>query len=247
MSVFMKKWEKEYQIRTYECDKNSNLRVLTLMNILQDMADSHASDLGLGLEFCLKNGFAWVGSNYHIQISRLPMLHETIRVETWPSAEKKLGAVRDFVVYDAKGNIIITASSQWILIDFIRKRPISLKDHLPEYTVIPERALETDFPKLPEPERIDCSRTFSVRFDDIDINRHVNNAVYPLWATECVDHEFRDSHFPAEIEIAFKKECRLGEDVGIASQIDDLISNHSVKALSDGRELARLRIKWQKI
>lgn len=243
----MQKWEKEYQIRTYECDKNSNLRILTLMNILQDMADSHASSLGLGLEFCIKKGFAWVGSNYHIRITRLPVLHETIRVTTWPAAEKKLGAVRDFIIRDEAGNIIITASSQWILIDFSRKRPISLKDHLLDYTVIPERALETEFPKLPEPERIDCKRVFSVRFDDIDINRHVNNAVYPLWATESVEHEFRDGHFPAEIEVAFKKEGRLGEDVEILTQTDGLTSCHSIKALSDGRELSRLRIKWQKI
>lgn len=243
----MQKGEKEYQIRTYECDKNSNLRVLTLMNILQDMADSHASSIGLGLEFCLRKGFAWVGSNYHIKIERLPMLHENIRVVTWPSAEKKLGAVRDFVVCDASGNIIITASSQWILIDFVRKRPISLKENLPEYTVIPERALETDFPKLPEPERADCQRRFSVRFDDIDINRHVNNAVYPLWATEAVDHDFRDNHVPCELEIAFKKEGHLGEDVDITTELEGQTSLHSVTALSDGRELARLRIKWKNL
>lgn len=243
----MQKGEKEYQIRTYECDKNSNLRVLTLMNILQDMADSHASSIDLGLEFCLRKGFAWVGSNYHIKIERLPMLHENIRVVTWPSAEKKLGAVRDFVVYDASGNIIITASSQWILIDFVRKRPISLKENLPEYTVIPERALETDFPKLPEPERTDCQRRFSVRFDDIDINRHVNNAVYPLWATEAVDHDFRDNHVPCELEIAFKKEGHLGEDVDITTELEGQTSLHSVTALSDGRELARLRIKWKNL
>ncbi len=243
----MQKWKKEYQIRTYECDKNSNLRILTLMNIFQDMADSNASALGLGLEFCLEKGLAWVGSNYHICIKRLPVLHETIHVETWPAAEKKLGAIRDFIVYDNAGNILITASSQWILIDFIRKRPISLKEHLPEYSVITERALETDFPKLPEPERVDCQRRFSVRFDDIDFNRHVNNAVYPLWAIESVDHDFRDTHFPAEIEIAFKKEGHLGEDVEIITEINDKTTCHSVKALSDDRELARLRIKWQKI
>ena len=243
----MEKFIKEYKIRTYECDKNSNLRILTLMNILQDMADSHASDLHLGLEFCLSQGLAWVGSNYHIKINRLPTLHETIKVTTWPSAEKKIGAVRDFVIEDEQGNVIIVASSQWILIDFVRKRPISLKENLPEYTVIPERALETDFPKLPEPERADCQRRFLVRFDDIDINRHVNNAVYPLWATEAVDHDFRDNHVPCELEIAFKKEGHLGEDVDITTELEGQTSLHSVTALSDGRELARLRIKWKNL
>ena len=57
------KIEKEYLIRTYECDRNENLRLLTLMNIFQDVADSHASAMGLGLEYCLSKGVAWVGSN----------------------------------------------------------------------------------------------------------------------------------------------------------------------------------------
>lgn len=241
----MDKFVKHYNIRTYECDKNSNLRILTLMNILQDMADSHATDLHLGLEFCLSQGLAWVGSNYHIKINRLPTLHETIKVTTWPAAEKKIGAVRDFVVEDENGNRIIVASSQWILIDFNKKKPVSLREHLPYYQVIDERVLETDFIRLPELERVDCSRQFKVRFDDIDINKHVNNAVYPLWATEAVDYDFRDTHIPSEIEIAFKKECHLQETVEVKTQMTDTTSISSICSLTDGRELARLRINWK--
>lgn len=240
----MDKFIKEYKIRTYECDKNSNLRILTLMNILQDMADSHASDLHLGLEFCLNQGLAWVGSNYHIKIDRLPTLHETIKVTTWPSAEKKIGAVRDFKIEDEKGNVIIVASSQWILIDFNRKKPVSLREHLPAYTVIDERALDTDFAKISDVLRADCVRNFEVRFDDIDINKHVNNAVYPLWATEAVEHDFRDTHFPQELEIAFKKEGHLGETVEVKTQVEGDISISSVTSLNDGRELAKIKIKW---
>lgn len=241
----MDKFVKQYNIRTYECDKNSNLRILTLMNILQDMADSHATDLHLGLEFCLSQGLAWVGSNYHIKINRLPTLHETIKVTTWPAAEKKIGAIRDFVVEDEEGNQIIVASSQWILIDFNKKKPVSLREHLPFYQIIDERVLETDFVRLPELERVDCSRQFKVRFDDIDINKHVNNAVYPLWATEAVDYDFRDAHIPAEIEIAFKKECHLQETVEVKTQMTDMISITSITSLTDGRELAKLRIHWK--
>ena len=241
----MDKFVKQYNIRTYECDKNSNLRILTLMNILQDMADSHATDLHLGLEFCLSQGLAWVGSNYHIKINRLPTLHETIKVTTWPAAEKKIGAIRDFVVEDEEGNQIIVASSQWILIDFNKKKPVSLREHLPFYQIIDERVLETDFVRLPELERVDCSRQFKVRFDDIDINKHVNNAVYPLWATEAVDYDFRNAHIPAEIEIAFKKECHLQETVEVKTQMTDMTSITSITSLTDGRELAKLRIHWK--
>ena len=78
----MEKYVKEYNLRTYECDKNGYLRIVTLFNILQDMADSHATDLGLGMEFCLSKGFAWVGANYHIKINRMPQTHENIKIIT---------------------------------------------------------------------------------------------------------------------------------------------------------------------
>lgn len=243
----MEKYTKSYNLRTYECDKNGYLRFVTLFNILQDMADSHATDLGLGMEYCLSKGFAWVGANYHIKIERMPKLHENIKIITWPSEERKIGAIRDFAVYDDSGNLIITATSQWILIDFARKRPILLKDNLPEYTVINEHSMVSDFEKIPSPTRTDVEKNFSIRFDDIDINMHVNNSLYPLWASETLDCSFRDEYVPSEIEISFKKEGHLGEDVNIVSQVDGTQTIHSIKALSDNRELASLRINWTKI
>ena len=240
----MEKFIKEYNLRTYECDKSGYLRVVTLFNILQDIADSHASDLGLGMEFCLANGLAWVGANYHVKINRMPKLHEQIKIVTWPSEEKKLGAIRDFAVYDISGELIITATSQWILIDFARKRPVSLKEKLPQYTVVNEHSMVSDFEKLPELLRTDNETNFAVRFDDIDINMHVNNALYPLWATEGLDHSFRDEYLPSEIEISFKKEGHLGETIKVSSQVDDLLTMHSIISLTDNRELSRVRIKW---
>ena len=103
------KISREYHVKSYECDRNGTLRLLTLMNIFQDTADTHASLLGVGIEHCLAHGLAWVGSNYQIEIERMPAWHEKITVESWPAAEKKLGAVRDFVIRDEKGTPIIRA------------------------------------------------------------------------------------------------------------------------------------------
>ena len=242
----MEKYVKEYNLRTYECDKNGYLRVVTLFNILQDIADDHATDLGLGMEYCLSKNLAWVGANYHIKINRMPKTHEYIKIITWPSEERKLGAIRDFAVYDKDDNLVITASSQWILIDFIRKRPISLKDNLPNYTVINEHSLVSNFEKLTTPDRIDYEKIFSIRYDDIDINMHVNNSLYPLWATETLEQSFRDENLPSEIEISFKKEAHLGEDIKIISKVDGLQTMHSITSLNDNRELALVRINWIK-
>ena len=241
----LKKLKKDYLIRSYECDKNGELRLITLMNIFQDIADNHIANMGLGLDFCREQGLAWVGTNYHIHIDRLPKFHEKITVLTWPSAEKKLGKIRDFIVADSSGENIITASSQWILIDFHKKRPLVSREGLPAYQVIPERALQTDFPKIADVSRVDCQMEFNVRFDDIDFNKHVNNAVYPLWAAEAVGADLRTAHTQEEIEVAFEKECRLGEKVIVETERNGQISLHRICSLNDGRELARVKIAWK--
>lgn len=240
----MKKAIREYLIRSYEGDTFGNLRIVTLFNIMQDIADFHAAEMGLGLDFCRSRGLAWVGANYHVKITKLPKIHQKIVVQSWPSVEKKLGAIREFLITDENGSELIRASSQWILIDFTKKRPVSLRDHLPDYQIIPERAVETDFEKIENNREPEKKIEFKIRFDDIDVNGHVNNALYPLWATEALEDNFRKSHTPAEIEIAFRKEGLFGETAEVASSLDNRTSYHYIFSTSERRELARVKIMW---
>lgn len=241
------KFEKKYNIRSYECDRNNNLRILTLMNILQDVADNSAATLGFGLDFCIKNGMTWVGANYILEIERLPKIHEDITIVTWPSAKNKLSAYRDFKIIGNKGETIIKASSQWILLSLEKKKPISVIDNLPEYQPVEERSIDTDFPKIQEIQNSTDKFKFRVRFDDVDLNKHVNNAVYILWATESVAPEFRLNHNPARISINFRKEGYMGEKIMVATQMDGNTSYHSIKTYDtdNERELARAIIEWK--
>ncbi len=242
----VEKYSKTYHVRSYESDKNGDLRLVTLMNIFQDMADTHASVMGLGIDYCLTHGMAWVGANYHLKIERMPKLHEQIIVDTWPAVEKKLGALRDFVVKGADGQEIIWASSQWILIDAKKKRPLALRANLPQYCVVDGRAMKEEFNHhLETPQRTDFKMQFNVRFDDIDLNNHVNNAVYPLWASEAVPSDFRLGKQICELEVVFKKECHLGEQVVVLSEINERETRHLITAQGDNRELALVRIVWK--
>lgn len=244
--MILEKYAKQYTIRSYECDCNNNLRILTLMNILQDIADENAGLLGFGLDFCINNGLTWVGTNYILEIDRLPKIHETIKIVTWPSARNKLSAYRDFEVFGEDNKSIIKATSEWALISLARRRPVSVIDNLPIKDIVEFRAIDTDFPKIPEVEEFENQYKFRVRFDDIDINKHINNAVYILWACEAVDSQFRLSHSPAKISINFKKEGFIGEKIMVVTEQKSANSLHSIRTYGeDERELARVQIEWK--
>ncbi len=100
--------------------------------------------------------------------------------------------------------------------------------------------------EIDELSRVDEETKFRVRFDDIDLNRHVNNAVYALWASEAVDPEFRLTHTPYRIEIQFRKEGLIGEKIMVSTECNAAITCHSIKTYDgDNRELARARIEWK--
>lgn len=241
------KYKKEYVIKSHEADCHGFWRILSLMNILQDAAAENADLLGLGFDVCSKNNLAWVGSNYLIKIKKMPKMNEKITVQTWPAEAKLWGAIRDFQIKNEIGEVIIEASSQWVLVDSVRHRPVLLKKHFPDYEPLNERIINTDFPKMKEIETVDDITVFKVRFDDIDINKHVNNAVYPLWASESVDPTFRMNHMAEEIELSFKKEAVYGEKIEVHTQLADEESWHTIRDFKTHDVLAICRIRWLKI
>lgn len=242
------KYTKQYEVKSHEVDCHGFLRLLSLMNTLQDIAVENADVLGVGLDICRQHGLAWVGANYMVQITRLPRQHEHFTIETWPAVQKVCSAIRDFAVKDESGAVIIKASSQWVLIDMAKRRPVPVKKYFAGYETLAERMIDTDFPKMAEIAADGATRTtFKVRFDDIDVNKHVNNAVYPLWASEGVDSAFRFEHTPAEIELSYKKEALYGEQVEVLTVQNGNESFHSIQDKNSGAELALCRILWQKI
>ena len=235
-----------YTVKSFECDRKDTLRLLTLLNLFQDIADDSANEIGIGYDYLRTVGKAWILIAMNVEIDRMPHLQEEITLKSWPSDMSALYTEREFEVWSADGQRIIRACSQWIVIDFESRRPVHLKEWLPEYEPIHEKViLEGRFPKLPAVERDDYTEQFLVRYDDIDRNNHVNNAIYPLWASESLQPEFRIEREPARIDINFKKEGLFGEKIKVHTQMEGETSLHSIQAMDDGRELARIRFSWR--
>jgi medium-chain acyl-[acyl-carrier-protein] hydrolase len=138
-----------------------------------------------------------------------------------------------------------------VLLDRKSKRPVTIADHLPPYPLHPERAIATDFPALDGIEEPDLELPFRVRMADIDINHHVNNAIYPAWALETAPQKVLHHYLPTELEVHFRAEAlyedrvlsrckRIGEEA-------DLVYLHQLVREADGRELTRLKSHWQKM
>ncbi len=241
----MQKFLMSHEVSTFECDRSNAMKFSAVLDLFQMAAGAHAETLGCGWDYCVKNNRAWMAIAYHIQVEKYPQMNEKITIRTWPSDKTRIKATRDFEVLNAAGEIIIRASSQWVMINTENKRLMNLLEHLQNLEKRDERAVNSDFNIDFDTAHIDLQKGFQVRFDDIDINQHTNNTVYPLWASESVPEDFRVQHVVGEIMINFKAETFYGDAIEVLTKFDaDDLSVHSLKC--QDKECARVSIKWKK-
>lgn len=240
-------YEKPFHVRAYEIDTRGHMQPLALLNYLQDTAGDHADKLGVSIRYIAERKLTWVISHYHLRILSYPRYGALLTVRTWPSFREGKETCRDFQVVDEKKQVIACASTSWRLLRTDNLRPVPVEENLPPYPIHPERVLKTDFPRIPELEKIDRELPFRVRMGDMDINQHVNNAHYTAWALETAPESVLRTCLPAEIEVYFRAAAVYGDRVLSRMQCltgDNRTFLHQLVKDTDQLELTRLRTRW---
>ena len=241
---------KNYCVRLSDVGVHGVLGGQAPMNILQDIAAEHAMNLGFGVNDLAGNDLAWFLGRLSVRVNRYPRWDEEITVATWPCGSRGLMCFRDFEITDSAGDIIVAASSGWLVVDLNRRRPLRPNRALGEIPINPKRVLETDFQEIDEPGECRFSKTFEPRFAEIDLNNHINNSIYLTWATESMPQEVLAGYVPVEIDIAFKSEVSLGRLVTAETCItgDHAETKTAIHSISqDGSEsiAAKLKTVWK--
>ncbi len=231
-----------HRIKSYECTSDGELKLLVLMHLLQEISEKHINILGFGVDFCRKQGFAWVATKYIVHITKHPLRNERIKISSWISENSLSSVTKDAVVCNAKGDILVSVSSQWSLISFSSRRPLLVEKTLPKFRIIGKRLFAEGFKKIRLPEIMDVSYIIHVTRDHIDFNKHVNNAYYVSWAAEAVEDK-RALAKPLDIRIEFKRETLYGENLVVESKLDGTKTTHAIKS-EDGQCKASVIINW---
>ena len=242
-------YSKEFELHAYETDIEGKAQPFALLNYLQDIAGEHASRLGFGFHDLTAKGMIWVLSRYHVRFLSYPGWGARIRITTWPSGHQGIFALRDFEMTDAEGRALAAATSSWIMLNIKSKQPVRIEDHLSERVVLPQRAVDDSFAPLPACDGTGPEREFPVLFKDLDLNRHVNHAIYIQWALETVPPEILKTKRPAEIEVAYKAEAFHGDTILSRVRTESADSGlsylHGIFHKEKGAELTRLRTLWE--
>lgn len=251
------KWTDNYLISSYEVDARGRASLTTLCKFMQETAYNHANHLGFGYSQLRESGLFWVLSRMLIQVNRYPRWDEKIRVRTWPSGMDRLFAFRDFLIVGEGGMPIGAAGSAWLMLDTEKRRPrrpeefdrLTANSHLfPTGRSLEHRPGKV--PPLIEPEE---GVSFPVRYSDLDLYDHVNNARYVQWISDNYPKEILRRNDVAECEINFVSESKMGDHAAIYTQrVEESPGDssyrfrHAVKRKADNKDICLAELIWRK-
>lgn len=241
-------WSEELRVRSYEVDANGRASVLAVCNWLQEAAGNHATALVWAVDQLQAQGLTWVLSRLHLRLNRIPAWREPVTVTTWPAGAQRVYAVREFRVSGENGEIGV-ATSGWLLVNLASRRPVRPPEPIAAMRAhTPARVLDDPFEKLPELERAEHERSFTVRYSDLDMNRHANNVSVIAWALEAVPEEVLLGSVLTEFEVDFRAEARYGDHITAQVCAPEPPAEIFLHRLvhEGGREIARARSRWRR-
>jgi acyl-ACP thioesterase len=215
-----------FTVRTADASPHGLATPAAWAAYLQEAAGAHAERLGFGRAAMLAEGRAWVLATLRLTVERPARWQETVRVETWPSGIERLFATREFVLTNADGVRLGAATSAWALLDLASRRPVRPRGRLLDLQPPARPApLAHAFDPLDPPAEADedaadagSTDRLRVRYGDLDLNAHVNNARFVAWAAEQTPADVLAAHRLAALAIQFRAELTLGDAVRARTQ-----------------------------
>lgn len=178
-----------YRLRWLDFDRYGRIQPVTLLDMFQDLATMQAESMGIGRDDMLKQGVFWVVVRAKYEVIREPEHYQVVNVRTWPHTPSSFSFLRDFEVRDEDGELLVKATTEWVLMDVETRKFVRMKDHYDGlYDFSEDRAFSEKPRKVPNfDEGNRPVRTVVPAYSDIDVNGHVNNARYPTFAMDALE------------------------------------------------------------
>lgn len=242
-------WHQHFTIRSYEVDCHSRLSIVSVFNFMQEAASQHAAALGVSIQQLRSENYTWLLSRLKIKLKAYPAWNDRLTVDTWPSGVQRLFALRDFELKDQNNHTVGAALSAWLVLDTVKKRPVRVTSFVNRLKPVEgDHILPGRLEKLPAIETHTHERIFQVRYRDLDINQHVNNASYVEWILEGMPAEVQNAMGLVELEINFLAESFLQDRIIARCSPQDPNNEeflHSLIREEEGQELVRARTVWR--
>ena len=204
----------EFTINGSAVDRYGRLKPSRILYYVQEVAGKHFDVISMDYDALAKKGMIWAIIRQRVQITRLPMQGEKLRVETWPMPTTRVAYPRSVVAYDEAGNECFRSISIWVLMD-INTRNMILPGKSGISVVGTLRGTELAAPSSLVPKDLHSHRERCVCFTDLDRNGHMNNTRYLDWIDDLLPSPFHRQHGLKELTVCYLSEAREGQTLDL--------------------------------
>lgn len=196
------------RIRYSEVGPDGRLKLVSLVDYLQDCCVFHTDAIGFGPDVWAARQAVWVIVSWDIVINEYPKFSEPVTTKTW--CYKLLGCEgkRNLTMKGADGRLLAYANSRWVFYDMNKHRPARIPEGEIEGFGVEEAMEMKKAPlHLRLPEVHTDKRPFKVRVTNLDTNHHVNNEQYILMAMGYLPLGF----VVGELKVEYIRQAMLGD------------------------------------
>lgn len=238
-----------FTIRSYEVRPEGTAKLMTICNLLQEVAGNHARQLDYDINQLRENNRTWFLYRLQLEMQYYPVWKELVTIETWPSGGKGVLAHRDFLLYNEQNEVLGRATTQWMIVDLNRERPVPIPQEVFDmeisdrsHVITPKRGKIALDPENGQNDKKD----FHVRRSDLDINGHVNNVTHINWISESVPRQIYSQYQLSDIDIIYQGESKLGDMVrsSVYTSSNSQTFRHRISRHHADNVLATARTTW---
>ncbi len=203
----MEIYKKEFQL-------GERLSTAELFWMLQEVSTEHCQIMGFGMDLMGPKGLIWVVARHKLEVKRYPQSNERVRIETWPAPARHGLFPRHYEMYGADGELLLSASALWTLVDINTRRMIKPESYgieVPGFLT----GREQGNPKSPEKLPQDRVVEFVVPQEYLDNNGHMNNTKYYQLSEESIGDAIKGKTL-SRIATEYASEALLGDKLKIS-------------------------------
>lgn len=240
-------WEYQFKVRSFDVDQNKRLKITSLSEYLQEVAGDHANSKGFGYKQVIGKSMVWIISGIRIEINRLPAWEEEVTIKTWVVENNRFISRRDFQWLDNKGNVILNASTNWILYSTEKRRPQLVDSMNFDVFMHPGKYATSKSIQNIKANFDDSEMTeYVVRNSDLDMVGHMNNTKYIQTFLDSYPIHFIKQNRITSLDINFKVEALHGET--LESRRFETPENevfHELKRIADNKVNCLAKFQWK--
>ena len=207
-----------YKVEPQSLDFTTRLKSPALIMSALNAAGAAAHNKGFDYVDMEQDDNTWVLSRMAIEVQYRPRQYSDYEIETWISGYNRLLSTRNFRIYDEEGRQFATMTSMWAMLNVKTRSAVDLT----RTADVHDKYMVQEEPPCAAPCRlrgVSGGEEFrhTVRYSDIDFNRHMNTIRYVEIIFDHLPIEAIAEDRPFRLDLHFLREAVYGEVLTIAT------------------------------